>query len=154
VSPRQLERAFEQAERLRLLDISALARQCERGRGRRALKVIPLLMTASYPAPETRSELERRFLGLCDDADLPVPEVNAMVEGYEVDAVWREQRLVVELDGYEYHRTRGAFERDRARDAALQLAGYRVLRITARRLAEQPADTVGAVRALLAAGRP
>jgi very-short-patch-repair endonuclease len=58
-------------------------------------------------------------------------------------------RLVVELDGYAFHRTRAAFERDRARDAALQLAGYRVLRLTARRLGEEPVAVADAVRTLL-----
>ena len=53
--------------------------------------------------------------------------MNALVEGLEVDALWPEQRLIVELDGYAFHRTRASFESDRARDATLQLAGYRVL---------------------------
>jgi very-short-patch-repair endonuclease len=60
-----------------------------------------------------------------------------------------DQRLVVELDGHEFHRTRAAFERDRIRDAALQLAGFRVLRITYRRLEQEPAEVIATVRALL-----
>jgi very-short-patch-repair endonuclease len=71
--------------------------------------------------------------------------------GFEVDALWPHQRLVVELDGYEFHRTRAAFERDRARDAALQLAGYRVLRVTSRRLAGEPAAVAETIRSLLEA---
>jgi very-short-patch-repair endonuclease len=62
---------------------------------------------------------------------------------------WPDRGLVVEFDGFAYHRTRAAFERDRARDAALQLAGNRVLRVTARRLAEEPEEVVKTVRALL-----
>ena len=49
---------------------------------------------------ETRSVLEQRFLVLCEGADLPLPEVNASVVGLEVDALWREQQLVVEVDGH------------------------------------------------------
>ena len=68
----QLERAFEQAERLRLLDLSAVARLCERSNGHRGLtRLRPLVAQAGRPVTETRSELERRFLRLCDDAGLP-----------------------------------------------------------------------------------
>jgi very-short-patch-repair endonuclease len=74
------------------------------------------------------------------------------VAGQEVDILWEEQRLIVELDGHSYHRTRAAFERDRIRDETLQLAGYRVLRITARRLASEPAAVVATVRSLLERG--
>lgn len=149
VDRRRLERAFEQAERLRLLNTSAVARVCERGRGRRALKVIAPLLAASSPTPETRSELERRFLDVCRRARLPPPEVNVLVEGFEVDALWRDQKLIVELDGYEYHSTRAAFERDRDRDMALQISGYRIIRVTSRRLADDPGEVADGVRALL-----
>lgn len=146
---RRLVRAFERAERLQLFDLRALERQVERGRGRRALKAIEPSLAAALPSPETRSELERRFLDLCRNAGLPAPEVNVVVEGFEVDALWRDQRLIVELDGYEYHRTRAAFERDRARDIALQLAGYRVLRVTWRQLHDDLGSVVDAIRALV-----
>lgn len=82
----------------------------------------------------TRSELERRFLRLIEEAGLPTPLMNQRVEGFEVDAVWPEERLVVELDGWEFHRTREAFERDRERDAVLTAAGWRPMRLTARGL--------------------
>ena len=62
---------------------------------------------------------------------------------------WPDQRLVVELDGHDSHRTRAAFERDRERDTTLQLAGYRVLRITHRRVESEPAEVLAAVRSLL-----
>jgi very-short-patch-repair endonuclease len=71
-----------------------------------------------------------------------------VVAGHEVDALWRAARLVVEVDGFEYHGTRAAFERDRARDADLQLAGFRVLRVTAQRLSREPqaiASTIGSL---------
>ena len=88
---------------------------------------------------------------LCADAGLPTPAVNVLVAGFEVDALWTKARLVVELDGFAYHRSRAAFERDRARDAALQLAGFRVLRITHRRLETEAAVVVEMLRSLLAA---
>jgi very-short-patch-repair endonuclease len=98
---------------------------------------------------QTRSDLERRFADLCRDAGLPPPAVNTWVGGFEVDALWPAQRLIVELDGYEFHRTRAAFERDRARDGELQLAGYRVLRFTYRRLVHEPEAVGTAIRRLV-----
>jgi hypothetical protein len=88
----------------------------------------------SPPEGITRSELERRFLRVVEEAGLPAPLMNQRIEGFEVDAVWPEQRLVVELDGWEFHRTREAFERDRERDAVLTAAGWRPMRLTARGL--------------------
>ena len=151
VRRRELERAFEEAERLRLLDVRAIDQLCGRSRGRRGLRALgDLVREARPPAPAMRSELERRFLDLCRDADLPRPRVNSVVAGFEVDLLWPDRRLVVELDGHAFHHTRAAFERDRIRDGALQLAGYRVLRFTHRRLETDPVAAVESVRALLA----
>ena len=150
VDSTKLERAFERAERLELLDVAAVEDVCRRNRGRRALRHLTALLPSLAPTPRTRSELERDFLDFCRAQGLPEPEANVLVAGFEVDALWREQRLVVELDGFEFHRTRAAFERDRARDAALQLAGYRVLRITWRRLRDEPREVAATIAALLA----
>jgi hypothetical protein len=149
---RRLERAFDEADRQHLLDLSAIGRLCERSRGRHGLKPLKALLSARFrPVPETRSELERQFLDLCRQAGLPPPLVNCHVAGFEIDAAWPDRRLVVELDGFAFHHTRSAFERDRARDAELQLAGHRVLRVTARRLADEPREIVRAIRLLLEA---
>jgi very-short-patch-repair endonuclease len=98
----------------------------------------------------TRSKAERRLRALCKAADLPPPRMNARVAGWEVDAYWHAQRLVVEVDGWGYHSSRQAFERDRRKDAALQTAGYRVIRITWRRLTTQPYSLTAQLGALLA----
>lgn len=142
-----LERAFEQAERLRLLDVRAVERLLARSPGRRALRAV--LDEALEPAP-TRSDFERDFLDLCKRAGVPRPTVNAPVEGHEVDMLWSQPRLIVELDSFGHHGTRAAFERDRERDAVLQLAGYRILRITHRRLKREPKAVAEAVLSLLA----
>ena len=149
VSVSRLERVFERAERLDLLDLDAVGAVCRRNPGRRALRPLSALLPSLVPPARTRSELERGFLDFCDAQSLPAPEVNAIVEGFEVDALWRAERLIVELDGFEFHKARAAFERDRARDTELQLAGYRVLRITWRRLRDAPAAVANAIRALL-----
>jgi predicted transcriptional regulator of viral defense system len=149
LSRRRLERALETAERLGLLDIAELTRLCEAARGRKGTGCLCSVLAHYRPAPERRSELERRFLGVCREAGLPRPAVNVPVAGIEVDFLWPEARLVVEVDGFEFHRDRTAFERDRRRDARLQLAGYRVVRITYRRLVEEPESVVADIAALL-----
>lgn len=89
------------------------------------------------------------LIDLCYEAGLPRPQANVLVEGHEVDAAWLGRRLIVELDGHGYHGTRAAFENDRVRDAILQAAGYRVIRITHRRMEDAPAEVVRLLRALL-----
>ncbi len=85
-----------------------------------------------------RSDLEHRFLELIREAGLPTPAMNQFVEGYELDAYWPEERFAVELDGYDTHRTRRAFEQDRRRQEDLKIAGIEVLRVTHRRLSSEP----------------
>jgi very-short-patch-repair endonuclease len=97
----------------------------------------------------TRSDLEEMFLAFYRHHRLPRPEVNLHVEAYEADFVWRSRRVIVEMDGYAGHRTRRAFERDRVRDAEHVLAGYRVLRITHRRLVREPGTVAAQLRRLL-----
>ena len=83
-----------------------------------------LLLTSRSPTP-TRTELEARFLTFLDDWGFERPLINTVIEGYEVDAAWRDARLIVELDGFETHGTRRSFERDRERDRRLTTAGWR-----------------------------
>lgn len=101
-------------------------------------------------APDgTRSELEARFLALCRRHRLPRPQVNVRLGSLTVDFLWPRNRLVVEVDGWDSHRTRAAFEDDRARDLKLKLLGYEVVRFTWRRLIDQPAEVAAALRELL-----
>jgi len=102
-----------------------------------------LLDEASIGARIVRSELEERFQDFLIRAGLPLPQTNVVVEGYEVDCVWPEQRLIVELDGHASHSPAHAFELDRARDRRLEAADWRVIRITWRQL-EQEAELVEA----------
>jgi very-short-patch-repair endonuclease len=83
--------------------------------------------------------------------ELPLPEVNRRVAGHEVDVLWRAQRLIVELDGYAFHRDRRAFEHDRDRDADVLAAGYSVIRITWQRLTQRPDREARRLRGLLSA---
>jgi very-short-patch-repair endonuclease len=149
LNPRQLRNAFERGERLRLLDVRDVERLCENGTGRRGLRTQRALIAARAIPPNTNEGLEREFRDFCDEYRLELPVFNAVIGPYTVDAVWQRQRLIVELDSRAYHDNTAAFEQDRARDIDLQVWGYRVLRITAKRLREEPAAVAAAIRALL-----
>jgi very-short-patch-repair endonuclease len=100
------------------------------------------------PAP-TRSELEERFLTLCDDHGIPRPETNTLIEGILVDFLWRDRNLIVEVDGYAYHRAPSRFERDRENDVTLTIKGWRVMRFTWRKVEERPGWVAAAIRTYL-----
>ena len=127
-----LERALDEAEILRLPGPQPLLERYPRRRGAANLRL--LLLTSRSPTP-TRTVLEDRFHTFVDHHRLPRPETNTLVDVYEVDAVWRDARLIVELDGFATHGTRRAFERDRERDRRLAAAGWCVIRLTWRQLA-------------------
>lgn len=135
-------RAWQEGERLRLIDVAAVRAVAERNPGRHALGVIrPLLATRSEPGTaETRSPLEADFLPWCAKhlPGIPAPQVNVAVCGYEVDAYWPGARLVVELDSKVHHDNDPAFERDREKWNALAAAGEAVFPLTARRLRAAP----------------
>ena len=143
----RLDRAWEEADSLSLLRLREVEAVCERGCGRRALKPIGRLLAEAHAPVRTRSPLEDRFAAFCRDHRLPPPATNVEILGYEVDALWPKERLIVELDGFAFHHHRGAFERDRARDAALQAAGYRSIRLTDRRLKREPTRSCRAASA-------
>ena len=140
---------IEEADRRGLFDLGAVERLCDRDPRPRGTALLASILTDFKPEPITRSEAERVLLEIWRGTGLPLPETNAIVEGYEVDAVWRDARVVVEVDSRAFHLNPTAFEEDRLRDARLQLAGYRVLRITWRRLMDDPAGVVAQIRALL-----
>jgi very-short-patch-repair endonuclease len=115
----------------------------------RQAAVLGLDIGEDVESDPTRSELERRFLRLCRRHRLPAPEVNAGIGAFVVDFVWRRRRLIVETDGYRYHRGRQAFEDDRVRDIELRLLGYEVLRFTHRQVVNDSATVAAALRSRL-----
>jgi len=146
--------AAREADRLSLPWTRELAAVCERGRGRRALCPARRLLADLPPLDEGRSPLELRFPPFCRAHGIPLPEQNVTVLGHEVDGFWSAAKLVLELDSWEHHGHRAAFEGDRARDPKFLLADYRVIRVTHRRL-DREAETLAAeIRGLLAAPRP
>jgi very-short-patch-repair endonuclease len=155
VRPVDLPAAIDRAERLGLLDVDAVLGVLDRGRGRRGARALRRAIAAYVPSTQ-KSELERRFRDLLEDRfDGPRPFFNALVDGetgtHEIDAYWQAERLAVQLDGFEFHRTRRDRERDAASDADLELEGYRVLRLTWDDVTVHTERTVRRVR--LALGR-
>lgn len=147
-----LTKAVREAERQRTFDLrkveAAMARtRGRRGPGQRALREA-IQECAAFEHHHTRSLLEDAFLRLVRSNGLPSPSTNALVEGFEVDAVWRAARVVVELDGWQDHGTRRAFEKDRERDATLTGAGWRVVRFTYRQVTQGPDRVTETLRRL------
>jgi hypothetical protein len=147
----QLARAAERAEALRLGSPTSLAELVARYPRRPGTPNLRRLIDEHRIVPTTtRSDLERRFLTFLDANELPRPLVNESLDPHTIpDFRWPEQRLIVELDGFETHGTRQAFERDRARDRQLTAQGWRVVRITRRQLDDEPQRIAAELRALL-----
>ena len=135
-SPRELARAVEQAQILNLVTDRSLNEQFARYPHHNGLAAVRDATTAKPRL--TRSEAERRLLELIRAARLPEPETNVRVAGHEVDFLWREHALVVEVDGYAFHASRAAFERDRRRDAALKAHGIDTIRVSWTQIADEP----------------
>jgi hypothetical protein len=139
---RTLELAVDEAEYLRLDWTGAAPRGGRNGSG-----LLASVLAVHEPGTtRTVSEFEEDFLAFCDDHGFPRPAVNCSIEGYLCDFVWNDCRVIVETDGRQAHGTRRARERDPIRDAELQLAGWKVLRITWRRFVEDR-DGVAALAA-------
>ncbi len=151
---RPLEHALDLAEQRGLVDFAELRKAIEAHPTRPGSPSLQAMLSRySAGSTVTRSELEERFLRLCDRHGLPRPHVNTRIEGNEVDFVWRDARLIVEVDGYAYHRSPRAFEDDRARDVALTVAGWTVLRFTWGQITRRPPWVAAAIRARLATSR-
>jgi len=153
-SPEGLEGAIREAEYLHRFRLGDLEDLLERHPGRRGTRTVKncLSRLGRGPRGRTRSKLEARFAALLSRTDLPQPGLNVPLElggrKIEADCLWRQHRLIVELDGGEAHRTRVAFETDRERDRRLQAASWRVIRVTWRQL-EHPAALLADLRRLL-----
>ena len=125
----RLRRAIAEAEFRRLATVGEIASAL--GRGRPGSRPLSRALALHQPRlARTRSALEERFLELCERYGIPLPEVNVMVHGFMVDALWRRERVIVELDGRAAHGTTAAMERDRDRDLTLRRAGFNVVRYT------------------------
>lgn len=136
---RQLERMIVGADRSGRLVWRELHRVIEHGNGRKGLRRLRRVAARVDPrAADTVSPLEVDFFSLCQRAGLPLPQVNVLIEGHSIDFYWPQAKVVVETDGYAYHKDRAAFERDHEITVALTAAGYTVHRATYRMLERDP----------------
>jgi very-short-patch-repair endonuclease len=108
-------------------------------------RIAPLLTSKGGP---TRSQLEDRFVAFCRRHGLPQPETNVPLNGRVVDAFFRAERVIVELDSYEFHSDRTTFELDREKDTEAMAKGLLTVRLTDERMKEDPvgeADRLGGI---------
>lgn len=154
VVPRHhVEKALKEAEFLRVLDRQAVETLLDRYPRRKGTPTLRTLLDDGVDMRVTRSKLERRFLAFLTSAVLPQPETNVTLElngtTFEIDCLWREQRIALELDSRSAHDTATAFEGDRKRDRALSVAGWRPIRVTWRQLHGDRDELEADLRALL-----
>ena len=148
-TPKQLAEAIEAAERSRWLNPREMRKLIARNPKRPGIKALKAALAAYDPIMRrTRSALERNFIRECKRLNVPKPISNEIVEGLEVDMFWPDAKVIVELDSWEFHKTKAAFERDRRRDAWLERRGYRVLRVTYDWLAADPGEVAETVKEL------
>jgi len=139
----------ERSEDLELFDLRAVEDLLDRTVGHQGHGRLRKAIALYKPSSFTRSGLEKRFLELVMDVGLPQPRTNYVEEGFELDCYWPEYRFAVELDVFETHGTRAAFERDRKRQEDLLLAGIAMTRVTGPRLEREPDEVIERVARLL-----
>ena len=141
-----LAKAFEQAQVVLHLPPAPLAAEViARPRQRGNAKLRRILIGAVDPA-DVRSVLELRFLRMCASYGIPRPQVNLRIGAWTPDFLWPERGLVVETDGYDFHRTAAARRRDAMKDEFLRGIGLDVIRLTWAEVTERPAQTAARVR--------
>lgn len=140
---------------LSLPEVRELREQLSRC-GRTGVGIIGDLLDALPPgATRAESPLELRFLKLAHGGGLPTPAVQHEIWHHgrfvaRVDAAYPELRIAIELDGYEWHTGRTAFQRDRTRQNELVGLGWIVLRFTWADVADRPEQTIDTIRQALA----
>ena len=147
---RRLRKALASADYRKWLDLPAI--EATLGRGRRGTARLRDALAEHQPRlARTRSELEIAFLTLCESAGIPLPDVNERLAGWDIDAMFRAQRIAVELDGYDNHHTPAQLRRDRRKEMAIRKAGFVPVRYSPEQVFEQPQEVAADVLRLLAA---
>lgn len=144
-----LVKMVERGEDLELFDRRAVEELLDRTVGHQGHGRLRKAIVLYKPSSFTRSGLEKRFLELVLAAGLPQPHTNYAIHGFELDCYWPEHRFAVELDVFETHGTRAAFERDRERQEDLLLRGIAMTRVTGPRLEREPREVIRRVARLL-----
>ena len=150
----ELANALSEGIAARLVKPAEVEAVLARNRGRRGAARLAAVIGEEDALAITRSRAERAFLKLIRDSGLPRPETNVKLGRYEPDFVWREQRLIVELDSYRFHAGPDGFHNDHEKDLVYRDAGFDVLRPTRNHVVHEPARVlVSVVRALERARR-
>jgi very-short-patch-repair endonuclease len=151
---RELERAYDQVLVKRLTRESDVRRVLAAANGHRGRKRLQSVVDTHDETTLTRSEAEERMLMLIRGSGLPQPAVNHRVHGFEVDFYWPRERLVLEVDGFRYHSTPKAFQRDRERDTILRMHAISSMRVTWHQLDERPFEVIARLAWTLAIAEP
>jgi hypothetical protein len=145
VTPRQLERSFDQAEISERLDLTAINDQLARNPTRPGAKAVRNVLTTHYiGGTPTWSENEEALLAITRELGIPDPDTNQFIvldDGgppIRVDFVWREERVIVEADSKKWHTSRQRLEQDRVRDQRLTAAGWKIIRTTWNQMTQRP----------------
>jgi very-short-patch-repair endonuclease len=149
----ELEAALSEARALRLIKGGDVDAALDRAGNRRGVARMRRLLRVENDSGYTQSKAERVMRRLMRGAGLPQPLCNRWILGQRVDFVWPQHKLVVQVDGYQFHGHRSAFERDRKKDQILIAAGYRVIRITWLQLKHEPLRVAAVIAAALTVGR-
>ena len=146
----EIARAIDAGLAERVLTRLELDAVLARHRGRRGAGRLAEVLAGGGGTTITRSEAERRFQRLIRDAGLPMPDVNQPLGRWELDFMWRKERLVVEIDGYRFHSGPASFHRDHEKDLAVRAADLDLLRFTRDHVVKQPSMVVATVAGELA----
>jgi very-short-patch-repair endonuclease len=149
VSFETLTRAVNDGRHAGFLHPGALREIVERSHGQRGVKPLRELALQAQTQAPTRSKFEDTFLAFARRYRLPTPLVNVRVAGHLVDAYFPDHKLVVELDGWEFHNDRAAFNNDRDRDADLLAIEHATVRITSERLDHQSAEEAARLKTIM-----
>jgi len=154
---RELERVWHEAEVRELRDRVSLPMLLERYPGRRGARNMRTLLEEAEPVGFTRNDFEEAFRVLVNVHGIKRPRMNAdlALRGriFEIDALWLEEHVTVELDSRSVHGTKKRFESDRQRDRILVAEGYRTVHVTWRQMQDEPEEVVGDLRKALGQGR-
>jgi very-short-patch-repair endonuclease len=151
LAPRALERAVDEALASRLTTCSRLTAAATLSTHRAGAADVRTLVSEWRPSTITRAKAEEKFLSLIREAELPQPELDVPLYGFTVDFYWRELGLVVEVDGYQLHASKSAFERDRRKDAILRGNGLQLTRVTWDQIERQRLATTAMIASQIAA---
>ena len=148
-SGKRLTRVVDRARRRGKLDLDAIDAALSRCGSPHAVERLEQALRLYREEVSDRARSELLFLDAVKGVGLPTPSINTFVAGCEIDAYWERERFAVEVDGWETHGSRAAFEQDRLRQENLKLAGIDSIRVAARRIEREPAAVATRVGLLL-----